>query len=106
TKKKALYRDINIPESLFYYILISRTKSDRHPFFSSDREWCESRVEDKNFRKATGASIRNVMATRLQQLEESVDDLKRDEKNHTENEAELKELSKFLSRHGISHWGN
>ena len=49
-QRKAIRRDIELPVSLLYYVCISRVDSDRHPFFSSRREWAEAWVRDKAVR--------------------------------------------------------
>lgn len=48
TKRKALYRDMEIKWEILYYIILSRiTTNERHPFFSSDREFIKRYIEDK-----------------------------------------------------------
>ena len=50
TKKKALFRNIDMPVDLLYYLIICRLDSDRHPFFSDRREKLKEWVEDKDKR--------------------------------------------------------
>lgn len=65
TKRKALYRSIDIPPDMFMYLLMNRIEPDRHPFFSSKREMLELWVADKSERKKLSANVQSAFAERL-----------------------------------------
>ncbi|WP_165859332.1 MmcB family DNA repair protein [Desulfofundulus salinus] len=75
TKRAAAFRDIEIPWKMLYYMLICRSKSDRHPFFSSQREYLEAWVQDKAERKELGWRVRNKMTEKIEELTKRVRDL-------------------------------
>jgi hypothetical protein len=75
TKRRAVHRAIEIPESLFYYIVISRLDSDRHPFFSSAREQLEAWVQDKNDRQALSVDVNKKIYDVIQELRRQRDRL-------------------------------
>ena len=60
TKRKALYRPIEIPPELLMYIVMSKLNSDRHPFFNTTREYFEALLEDKADRKELGYYVKQV----------------------------------------------
>lgn len=60
-RKAAPYRDIEMPWPMIYYLLISRTAPDRHPFFSSQRELLEAWVADRADRKALALVVRTKL---------------------------------------------
>lgn len=58
TRKKALFRHIELPPLLLYYIVLSRLgPQERHPFFSSRREFFEAYVQDKADRLQLGIMV-------------------------------------------------
>jgi len=71
-RKAARSRMIDIPWELLYYIVISKLESDRHPFFSSQREMLEVWVEDKTKRKWLGLEVATRMAERVREAEYAI----------------------------------
>ena len=97
TKRKAQHRLIEEPVAMYKYIIMSRMDSDRHPFFSSRREWIEAYVEDRNERIELGRGFGIKMAgeihklrIELERLQDRKDDLKL-----------LNEARGILREHGI-----
>lgn len=97
TKRKPAYRNVTVPSNLLMYIIMSRMDSDRHPFFSSRREWIEAYVEDRNERieLGRGFGIKMVgeihkLRIELERLQDRKDDLKL-----------LNEARGILREHGI-----
>lgn len=102
TAKKALFRPLdNLPSGLLYYLVLSRTDSDRHPFFSGVREYLEAWAQDKDERYKLAGKVRDKVQ-RLQGLEDgdSILECKRLEQKATE----LDDIHKILAEHGISKW--
>lgn len=88
TKKKSVYRGISMPVDMLWYIAISQLDSDRHPFFSSNREYFEAWVEDKTERQALGG---RRVSDKLRRISEKVQTIERElerEKNSNETARE------------------
>lgn len=69
TRKKALFRNIEISQEMLYYIIICRLENDRHPFFSSRREYYQMWVEDKMTRQELGFRVQNKMLNKIAELD-------------------------------------
>jgi hypothetical protein len=69
TKRKAVYRTIDIPPEMLMYIIMSKLDSDRHPFFSSQRERIEAYLADKESKRTLALSYNNKMMKELLELE-------------------------------------
>lgn len=68
TAKKATFRSIEISSDLLYYIVISRTDNDRHPFFSSAREQLEAWLYEKDERRTLGRNVRSKLIREIESL--------------------------------------
>ena len=60
-RKRALFRNIEPPASLFYHLVISHTEPSSHPFFSGTREMILAYLEDKIGRNALGFRVRREL---------------------------------------------
>ncbi len=99
TRKKALYRPMDeLPARLLYYIVLSRTDEERHPFFSDVRELCEAWVADKELRHTLDKEVKHKLR-RLYAAESSKD------RHHLEqlekDAAQLQALEAVLKKHGV-----
>ena len=101
TKRKAVYRPIEIPRDMLMYLLMSRHESDRHSFFSSGREYFEALAEDKADRKELGIRISKAIGERIDELQDKVRDLERKAENSKEDSEQLKNIKQVLIKHGI-----
>jgi len=73
TRIKALFRNIEMPVLLLYYIVISRLGDpERHPFFSSRREYLEAWLQDRAERVMFGARVGTKLATEVGEANERV----------------------------------
>lgn len=105
TKRKAAFRDIKIPWEMLYYLVISRLDSDRHPFFSSRREYLEAWVQDKEDCRFLGYEVRNKMTQLIDSLTKQVNDLKKELERQKDDIAKAKRIEEILERHGIrTYW--
>lgn len=97
TRKAALFRDIEIPAAMFYHLIISRTESDRHPFFSNQRELLEAWVADKAARGELAYRVSAKIAA-LESMREKLDVV-------TEKKEELQKtldgINSVLGKHGL-----
>lgn len=102
TKKKAMFRDIEMSADLFYYIILSRLENEKHPFFSSKREMLEQYVLDKVNKQALGRKVASKMAKELVELERENRDLKRKVERHDQNESDFKRLQEVMRKNGLN----
>lgn len=101
TKRKAIHRPIEISNEMLMYIIMSKFDSDRHPFFSSNREMLQAIVEDKKDRKELGHYVARKTADLIEELQT---DQRRVQKLEQESK-HLAEIKKVLLEHGIaSYW--
>lgn len=106
TKRAAAFRDIEIPWQMFYYLVISRTDTDRHPFFSSRREYLEAWLEDKKERRWLGEAISTKIGKENADLRKQVERLKAEVAAAEIDRKELKQVKEILGRAGYSTgWG-
>jgi len=101
SKRKALHRQIEISWEMLYYLAISRTDSDRHPFFSDKREYLEAWVQNKNEGKALGLVVGGKMAEQIEELQKKIDKLKLDIKLQQPIINKFSVIESVLERHGI-----
>lgn len=64
-RRKAQYRNVELPAELLYYIALSRMDSDRYPFFSDRRAFLEGWVAEKEHNRELGKHVRTKMACEL-----------------------------------------
>lgn len=106
TKKKSLFRKIDIPAEMLYHLVISHMKSDRkHPFFSDRREYLEALVLDKADRRNLGRYVKGKFA-------EIIEDLKKENEELTERLARAEReqgafdaIDRIVERFDIRGWG-
>jgi hypothetical protein len=102
TKRKALYRPIEISSEMLMYIVMSKLDSDRHPFFSNRREMLQAIIEDKEDRKELGRYVARKTAELISDLETDKRQFERTKKDSEQ----LKEIIKVLRVHGINTYWN
>ncbi|GED35007.1 hypothetical protein P9G84_31890 [Brevibacillus centrosporus] len=102
TKRPAKYRLIDIPADLLYYILLSRTDSDRHPFFSDRREMIESYLTQKEARLRIGQDFKGRLFDEISGLRTKVKELE-DELRYGGNKGEqLTQIKEAAEKAGIN----
>jgi hypothetical protein len=102
TKRKALYRPIEIPSDLLMYLVMSRINSDAHPFFSNKREYFEAFVKEKAEKEKIGRYIAREYGSYVTELSEEIRRLKRDLEMVQKKARAYDELSAVLRRHGFN----
>ena len=110
TRKKSIYNPMPLFEDkismLLYYILMSRVESDRHPFFSSDREFIEAFMQDKIERDLLGYRFNSKVMKEIKELDNENNRLKRGYEKNKEQLEELGRIKEILNEHGISRYGD
>lgn len=96
-KKKAPYRKVDIPESLWRYILYSRTKIIRE--YDNDKEDRSKRIEDYLKQKDYYKSISYMMSTKIRQ---KINEVEKENKDLKIENKVLQEFKETLNTIGIS----
>lgn len=106
TKRKAQYRLIDEPVNMYKYIMMSKLDSDRHPFFSSRREYFEAMIEDKAVRGRLGYYVAKKVGSIIEELEEKIRTLERENARFQNSADDMKIIRQIFSEAGIKmHWG-
>lgn len=99
TRVAANYRMMEeLPTDMLYYILLSKTDSDRHPFFSDTREYLEAWTQDKEERHAFGVKVSDKLKKAKGELERARMELARSK----EDVDWLNDILKFLRSRDIT----
>jgi hypothetical protein len=102
TRKKALFRNIEISHEMLYYIVLSRIDDERHPFFSSQREYYQAWVNDKMKRYELGHMVSNKMLEEISRLNEAKIEAERIAEKHKENTEILTKITQIMRDAGIN----
>ncbi|ALS27170.1 hypothetical protein IJ21_17690 [Paenibacillus sp. 32O-W] len=97
TKRKPVYRRVTIPSNVLMYIIMSRLDNERHPFFSSKREWIEAYMQDKDERKKLGYNFGIKVTDEILYLREQLKSLS----GKAEDLQLLNEVRGILREYGI-----
>lgn len=102
-KKKAPHREVAIPESLYRYILISRTKILDRDADTGEREsevaFWKGWLEEKKIDFALGRRVRKALAERI---EKEIDEVRSENKELKEKQKNLEEVASFLEKIDVS----
>lgn len=104
TKRVARLREIEMPGSLLYYILLSRISDDQHPFFSSKREYIESYIEDKAERSQLAYKFNNKLTKQVQEANDKVQDAELKLQNYQRKADERDAIVKLMQEKGFLSW--
>ncbi len=105
TKRRASFRAIEIPWQMLYYLVISRIGTDRHPFFSDQREYLQAWVEDKADRRDLACKVSNKMVDQLRQAEKKANVLQNDMNLIKDKLDQIRLIEEILERHGVRTYG-
>lgn len=102
TKKKAVYRDIEIDALMLYYIIMYRLESDRLPFHSTQAEYWKDWLNNKISNRDLGWQVNSKLLNQIRELEQENQRYKHFKEEHKEYE----EIIKVIQKHGIRTWRN
>ncbi len=102
TKKKAVWRNIEIDALMLLYIIMNRLNSDRLPFHSSQAEYWREWLEGKRNDRDLGYQVRSKLVTRINELEQE----NKRYRNFKEDREEHGQIINVMRKHGLSTWGN
>ena len=72
-RKAALFRQIEIPWEMLYYIVLYKSDPERHPFFSSNREYFEAYVQNKHDSYYLGYHVSEKWKADLEAMKKQVE---------------------------------
>jgi hypothetical protein len=102
TKKKAVWRNIEIDALMLLYVIMYRLDSDRLPFYSSQAEYWREWLEGKRSDRELGYQVRSKLVTRINELEQE----NKRYSNFKEDREEHGQIVNVMRKHGLSTWGN
>ncbi|KHF33446.1 hypothetical protein CM49_04394 [Paenibacillus sp. P1XP2] len=108
SERSAKHRIIDIPPSLYMYLLMSRIEPDRHPFFNSRREMFESYLEEKITCKSIGKHVGSKLVNEVNEIRKQYEEQQR-EIDRMKKQSELfHKVKNVLDDYGIrlSDWGD
>jgi len=97
TKRKPAYRNVNVPSNLLMYVIMTRLENDRHPFFSTRREFIEAYLQDKKERKELGRHFEIEVTKEIGELRRELERMQ----GKKESLQLLNEVSAILRDYGI-----
>lgn len=96
TKKKAIYRNIEISADMLFYIFMNRIDGDRPQFTSDKAEFFKAWLENKESNRQLAYQVKNRMTAEIERLE---GELRRADVD-AEYKKELDDIDKVLYQHG------
>ena len=102
TAKKSIFMDNPLPTNVFYYILMNRLEVERYPFFSTEREFFELLVADKEERRGLGFRVKSKLLKENHHLQSKMKGIEYEAKRYHEVNKELNDLREILKKAGIS----
>lgn len=104
TKRKSVYRNIEISAEMLYYILMSRLDNERHPFFSSEREAIEAYLEEKEAKRKLSVLYKHKLAEEAESAIEEAKNAKYEYETYKKDADNFKKVIKIMRDNGI--WFN
>lgn len=102
-RKAAVFRKIEIPWEMLYYIILYKTDEERHPFFSSRRDFLEAYVQDKHERWKLSYHVSTKWAAELKAMEKKLEESQDEVSKAQRGMAVIKVLEEFGIRFGRYH---
>lgn len=100
TKKKAVYRDIEIDAAMLLYIIMNRLENDRIPFYSEKAEYWRDWLKNKVNNRDLAWHVKSKLLDQVRELESEIRRLSRAK----EDLEAYQEVLKVMEKHGISTW--
>lgn len=101
TRKKSLFRNIDLPWTLFYHLVISHMKQPKHPFFNDEREYMEALAADKPIKRQLELAVSEKKRSRIPELEKENQQLLDELEFSKEAVQENKDIRKALNDFGV-----
>lgn len=105
TRRKAVYRPVDIPKDMLWYLVMTRTNSDRqHPFFSGKREFFEAWVEEKENKEKLGRVVGSKAFKFIQELQGQISYLELELKAANRDKKQFEAACQVAINHGATVW--
>ena len=96
TRKNAIFREIEEPIQMLYYLIYSRIDDVPYPFFNSKEEHFKAWLEKKESTRQLSYEVKSQLITRLRETEDQVKDFQRKVEILEEHRYKLNAVSKIL----------
>lgn len=104
TKKKALFRDVELPVEMLYYLVICRHDSERHPYFSDRRQALEAWVDEKINTRTLSQEVSTCLVQRLKNAERKISEMELEMKGLQADSDRYQKISGIMREFGINVW--
>lgn len=105
TVRKPPMIDNPLPTNVFYYILMNRLESERHPFFSKTRDYFEAMVVEKEIKYQLGYYIKSKLLNDNKKLINELKEVQLKVGTLEKSHEELRLIREELRKHGIDFYG-
>jgi hypothetical protein len=102
TKKKAVYRDIEIDAAMLLYIIMNRLENDRIPFYSKKAEYWKDWLANKISNRELGWQVKSKLLDQICELKQEVLRLQ----GANDKLEEYGEILEVMKKHGLNTWYN
>lgn len=101
-QRQPKYRHIDIPAKMYQYIIMSKLNSDRHPFYSSSREYFEAWIADKAERNSLANHVSGKLQTEMIELRTGAKSMERIRERYESDHKLLQQVIAVLREKGLS----
>lgn len=102
TKKKAVYRDIEIDAAMLLYIIMNRLENDRIPFYSKKAEYFKDWLKNKISNQDLAWHVKSKLLDQICELKQEVLRLQ----GANDKLEEYGEILEVMQKHGLNAWYN
>jgi hypothetical protein len=102
TKKRAVYRNIEIDAAMLLYIIMYRLENDRIPFYSKKAEYFKDWLKNKISNQELAWHVKSKLLDQVRELESEIRRLSR----AREDLEAYQEVLKVMQKHGLNTWYN
>lgn len=106
TRKKAVYRNIEIDAQMLLYIIFTRLENDRIPFYSRRIEYFKDWLKNKISNQELAWQVKSKLINQIRELEEEIQKLKFEDNDRKVMEAKYKKILEVMQKHGLNTWYN
>lgn len=102
TKKKAVYRKIEVSTDMLLYIIMNRLDSDRLPFHSTQSEYWKDWLANKIDNRELGYHVRSKLLDQIRELESE----NQRYRHFKEDRNEYNKILEIMKKHDLNTWYN
>lgn len=101
TKRAPIFRQIDLPENMLYYLLMNRVDSASYPFFNNKAEYFKEYLENKSGNKGLGKAVKTKLTKEVDSLQRKVDRLEKENRMLSKDAEAAREVEVLLNNLGI-----